>query len=120
MDPIAYFPGFVATVTPMVLLLLLPVLPVRQAIRVAKGKQVESINSALQRLGAEQTMDARMRAPGSLAPVNELLHFRREIQAVPEWPFDVSLAGRMAFYLIIPPLTWVGAALIERFVDAFL
>jgi hypothetical protein len=28
--------------------------------------------------------------------------------------------ARLGFYLIIPPLTWVGAALIENVVEAFL
>ena len=37
-----------------------------------------------------------------------------------EWPFDVGVMTRLAFYLVIPPLTWVGAALIENAVDALL
>ena len=28
--------------------------------------------------------------------------------------------GRLAIYLIIPPLTWIGAALIEILIDAAL
>ena len=55
-----------------------------------------------------------VRAYGDLAP---LLLYRREITAAPEWPFDTSVMGRLALYLVIPPLTWVGAALIEMLVD---
>jgi len=36
---------------------------------------------------------------------------------VSEWPFDVGVITRLGLYLIIPPLTWIGAVLIERLVD---
>jgi hypothetical protein len=39
---------------------------------------------------------------------------------VPEWPFDIGLLARLLLYLILPPLTWVGAALIENLVDSVL
>ena len=52
---------------------------------------------------------------GDLAPV---LIYRREIAEASEWPFDMSVMGRLALYLIIPPLTWIGAALIEILIDS--
>ena len=36
------------------------------------------------------------------------------------WPFDTGALTRLSLYLIIPPLTWAGAALIERLVDSAL
>ena len=49
-----------------------------------------------------------------------LLNYRREIVQVSTWPFDVGNMTRLAFYLIIPPLTWAGAALIENVVTSLL
>ena len=43
--------------------------------------------------------------------------YRREIAQASTWPFDSSNLTRLLFYLIIPPLTWAGAALIENLVD---
>jgi hypothetical protein len=42
------------------------------------------------------------------------------VQRVSDWPLDIGALSQLAFYLIIPPLTWVGAALIENVVDALL
>jgi hypothetical protein len=50
---------------------------------------------------------------------NPYLVYRREIAAVHEWPFDAGIATRLAFYLIIPPATWLGAALIGVAVRRF-
>ena len=48
-----------------------------------------------------------------------LLALRREVLNTPEWPVDLSLLARLSLYLIIVPLTWIGAALIENIVDVF-
>jgi len=42
------------------------------------------------------------------------------VPPVREWPFDVSVAARLAVYLVIPLVSWAGAALVERAVNAFL
>ncbi|MGD8417313.1 MAG: hypothetical protein PVH91_09665 [Pseudomonadales bacterium] len=36
------------------------------------------------------------------------------------WPLDLSLVSRVAVYLVIPPLAWVGAAVVENVVQRFL
>ena len=35
-------------------------------------------------------------------------------------PIDGTNLLRIAFYLLLPPLTWVGAALVENVVELFL
>jgi hypothetical protein len=45
---------------------------------------------------------------------------RREVQQVSTWPFDGTNLFRIAFYLLLIPLTWVGAALVENLVELFL
>ena len=56
----------------------------------------------------------------NLSAVTRLLIYRREIQQAPEWPFDMPALTRLGLYLILPPLTWVAAALIENLVDKLL
>jgi hypothetical protein len=48
-----------------------------------------------------------------------LLTLRREVHGITEWPVDVGLLARLGLYLVIVPLTWIGAALIENIVDVF-
>lgn len=49
----------------------------------------------------------------------ELLAYRREVSALPEWPLDVPVLARFTLYLVIAPASWIAAALVERLIDAW-
>jgi hypothetical protein len=106
-------PGLVAASAPLVALLLLPVWHVHQAIRTRKAAELSAIDERVAALGDTRHggREEEIRA------CNELLDYRDHIQRVPDWPVDVGAVSRLLLYLIIPPLTWVGAALIENVVD---
>ena len=107
-------PGLIATAIPMVALFALPAWPIHR--RIARAKRVE-----LQRIGGWiSTLRGSSPAPTELAELDRLaplLSYRAEIERVSEWPFNAGLLTRLGFYLIIPPLTWVGAALVEFFLE---
>jgi hypothetical protein len=42
------------------------------------------------------------------------------MQQASKWPFDMPTLTRLGLYLILPPLTWVAAALIENLVEKLL
>lgn len=115
LNPAAYLPGLLATGIPMVLLAALPVWPVHRRIAAAKRTALREVNAAL---AAAPQPDPHRAA--SLDPLTPLLTYRRELLAVSEWPFDLGVVTRLLLYLIIVPLTWVGAALIEQVVEALL
>jgi len=52
--------------------------------------------------------------------MSPLLSYRREVLGTREWPFDLGVVTRLGLYLVIVPLTWIGAALIENVVDLFI
>ncbi|MGE0626099.1 MAG: hypothetical protein AB7I04_16710 [Pseudomonadales bacterium] len=112
---LAYVPGLIATTVPLIYLFAAPVWPVHRRIVAAKRAELDRIGSLVRSVAGRDAQSVR--AYGDLAP---LLVYRREIAAAPEWPFDSTVMGRLALYLVIPPLTWVGAALIELLVDSAL
>jgi len=112
---IVFLPGLIATVVPMIVLALLPIWPLHRRLKMAKQSTLAQLN--------QQIASFPLPAADAPQPIGELLPllgYRREVQALPEWPFDMRTLGRLALYLIIPPLTWVGAALIENVVNAML
>jgi len=111
---ITFAPGLLATGIPMIFLFLLPVLPIHRRIVVTKRRALDRVNRDINLISgvSEQTDVAQYTA------LQPLLTYRTEITSAPEWPFDTSVMGRLALYLIIPPLTWIGAALIEILVDS--
>jgi hypothetical protein len=111
---VTFVPGLIATGVPMVFVFLLPILPVHHRVVAAKRAELERVSAEIEILSP---VEDESKPYDRLTP---LLTYRREIAAIPEWPFDTSVVGRLAIYLIIPPLTWIGAALIEILVDAAL
>jgi hypothetical protein len=53
-------------------------------------------------------------------PLGELIVYRQFVDDLSEWPFDVSTVLRLLLYLLIPLVSWLGGALVERSVDTLL
>jgi hypothetical protein len=113
-DAISFVPGLIATMVPMFVLAVLPVWPLHVRLRAAKRELLADVNARLSLASVPQG------AIGDVVALAPLLSWRREVTALPDWPFDIGIVGRLALYLIIPPLTWVGAALIQHVVETFL
>jgi hypothetical protein len=108
-------PGFVATTLTVLALFLLPVWPLHERLQAAKQTELAEINHHLECLRPEAT--TALDDTDGIDQVNRLLLYRREIQQVSEWPFDIPALTQLGLYLIIPPLTWVASAFIEKLVD---
>ena len=112
---IAVLPGLFAVIVPMVLIFLVPLLPIRKRLQQCKLQELDLIQNRINELTLGQIKLVENSA--TLSQLQPLLDYRREILQVPEWPFDSPVIFRLLFYLFIPPMTWVGAAIIERLVD---
>lgn len=112
---IAALPGFLVTLTSLVYLFIRSTLPLHRRLSRVKEEQLRLINNRIQQLRKGAADDAP--AGQQLIELQALLDHRTYLQACPEWPFKVTTVVRWSLYLLIPPLTWVGAALIENVVD---
>lgn len=108
-DPWTTIPPVIVTTAVLVFLLIGPVWPVHRAIQFAKGEELALLQ---ERINAQRSEDK-----SDFAALTGLLGYRREILDTTEWPFDLSIMTRFGLYLVIVPLTWIGAALIENLVD---
>ncbi len=107
-------PGLIPTTAALVFLFLAPIWPIHQALRGIKRSELDRVQGEINAIrGNGGSVQDYVR----LTP---LLAYRREIASTPEWPFDLSIVARFGLYLIIVPLTWIGAALIENLVDIFI
>ncbi len=115
LSAIASIPGLITTTIPMLFLFAMPLMPIHRAIAATKAAEIERLDGQLAALTEAKQKDSELLA--RLAP---LLAYRREIESVREWPFDTGVSSRLAFYLVIPPITWIGSAVIQHFVDSAL
>ena len=110
-------PGAIATLGPLIGLFFIPIWPVHRRLAAAKQAELEQVNGQLEsrlealgpQIGFEQANE--------LAP---LINYRREVNEAPTWPFEGGNMGRILLYMVIPPLTWIAAALMENLVDSML
>lgn len=113
-DPWTTIPGLLLTGLPLAYLFAAPTWPVHRALHNAKKHELQRLRTQIRQLrqgNPDATADPTLCA---------LLIYRREIVEAPEWPFDISIVARLGLYLVIVPLTWIGAALIENVVDLFI
>lgn len=102
-----YQAGFAVGVPVSVVVLLLPMAGIRSSLAVAKSTELDLVNRDIQSHS------------GSRVELELLLAYRDRVLGTSPWPMDMKLMSRAAFYLVIPPLAWVGAALVERLVEQF-
>jgi hypothetical protein len=118
MNQMEILPGAIATIGPLVAIFFIPIWPIHRRLVVMKEKKMGDLNDKVEAcLDAMAGVDSEARMLEQLAP---LLTYRREIAKVSTWPFDIGNVTRLLMYLVIPPLTWVAAALIENLVDSLL
>jgi len=105
-------PAMALTIPAVIAMVLLPLASARKQIKKQKLQRLEAVDQAIRRLPNPQSLI-------DMQSLNTLLTQRAHLEKVSTWPFNLDNAGRLLFYMFIPPLTWVGAALIERLVDGF-
>ena len=104
-----YLPGFIVAIPSALALFMLPLTGIRASIRQAKQKQVALIDEQLSASPIHE-----------LAQRESLLAHRERFSNTSDWPIDFRIVSRVLFYLFIPPLAWIGAALVENLVDQFI
>ncbi len=94
-------------------LLILPMLSLQRRLLAHKKEFLQEMN--------RQVSDAaRVVGPDSLTQIELLMQHRDRIQHTSAWPIDLSIASRLMLYLVIPPLAWLGAAIVEVGLDKIL
>ena len=111
-------PGVIAVLVPLVVMFVIPVWPVHQRLSAMKAAELAALTD---KIGGYLNVNGGVDLePENLQQLSPLLSYRREIAEVSTWPFDIGNLTTLMLYLIIPPMTWIGAALIENLVDSLL
>jgi hypothetical protein len=94
-------------------LFLLPMLSIHRRLAHARTQYVEEMNSQIASASRELESEA-------IQKLELLLQHRDRVRESMTWPLDWTIYSRLAFYVILPPLAWLGAAFVEFGVDRML
>jgi hypothetical protein len=98
---------------------LLPVWGIHRAIQAEKHREQDRVLAAI--AGDSTALEASpLAAHASALTGVTLLDYLEKVDRVREWPFDASALRRLGLYLLIPPLGWLGGALVERSLERVL
>ncbi len=114
---------FVLYLSPMlalaVLALVVPSRGIHRQIRAAKRAEIQRVQDVI--AGNRGALaDSPLAREDRALSVVDLVTWRNTVAQIREWPFDAAALGRFGLYLLIPVVSWVGGALVERFVNAVL
>lgn len=98
---------------------LLPVWGIHRAIQVEKQRERDRVLAAI--AGDSAALEASpLAAHASALTGVTLLDYLEKVDRVREWSFDASPLRRLGLYLLVPPLGWLGGALVERTLERVL
>jgi hypothetical protein len=101
----------IAVAAPAALALLVrPMWELHKRMALRKEELMLQINGAILHASEDTTLE-------HIRLLEDLLQRRDRVRAQHTWPLDISIWRRLVFYILIPPLAWVGAALMEVIVN---
>ncbi|MEE4279365.1 MAG: hypothetical protein V2I82_12930 [Halieaceae bacterium] len=56
--------------------------------------------------------------PATLRDMDTILDMRERVAQAPGWPLDLAGVRRILLYIVLPPLTWAAAAIVEMMIDS--
>ena len=86
----------------------------KDRMRFEKAQELNSINAALS--GNTRALESSLLIGEDHPSKMDLLMYRDRITAIKEWPFTDRIRA-LVLFVILPPMTWVIAALIEIVIE---
>ena len=111
--PDNYSKAVIILVPAIIYLALYPVWGIHKRMAGMRQQQLDELNRLIR--DASKSL-----APEQVNQLEVLLQRRERVTASPAWPIDLGTVQRFLFYIIIPPLAWVGAALVEFVLDGII
>lgn len=108
-----YVNGLLVGIPGALFLVNLPIWSLHLRLKTMKKLAIEEIDQAIAVAGRGLDIE-------QLESLNALLDRREFMKGLRSWPMDWSTFSKLVLYVFIPPLAWIGAALVEFMLDSFL
>ncbi len=97
----------------------LPAWSIHERIRDEKQRELDRVADAL-RGDASALKQSAIGAHAESVGAIDLLDYKRHVEAVREWPFDLGVLWRVLLYSAIPVGGWIAGAFVERAIERLL
>ena len=93
----------------------LPLRGIRRRIREARTAALTQLDAQYDAISQGGLTAAE---PQQLSAMDTVLDMRERVAQAPGWPMNLAGVRRILLYVVLPPLTWAAAALVEMLIDA--
>jgi hypothetical protein len=108
-----YLTAFIIALPAGAALLIMPMWSLHKRMAKRKGELLAEVT-------AEITSTPETTTAAAIEKLEALLQRRDRVRALRSWPLDIGFWSRLGFYVLIPPLAWVAAAIVEVGVERML
>lgn len=103
-----FVPALIATTPVALAVLALPILGVHRGVVAAKDAELDRLTARFD--GCDRDSEQYLL----------LAMYRRQVVDTSEWPLSLGSVSRVVVYVVIPPLAWIAAAVVENLVSNLL
>ena len=107
--------GIAASLLSLVGIVALPLRGIRRRIRETRTAALQQLDARYDAISRDGLTSAE---PQQLSAMDTLLDMRERVAQAPGWPMDLAGVRRILLYVVLPPLTWAAAALVEMLIDS--
>jgi len=93
----------------------MPLRGIRRRIRETRTAALQQLDARYDAISRDGLTSAE---PQQLSAMDTLLDMRERVAQAPGWPMDLAGVRRILLYVVLPPLTWAAAALVEMLIDS--
>ncbi|MEM1141856.1 MAG: hypothetical protein AAGI88_04660 [Pseudomonadota bacterium] len=109
--------GIAASVVTLVGIVVFPLRGIRGRIRETRQASLAALDARIESLDLEDVASASVQV---MDEMDTVLDMRERVARAPGWPLDLAGVRRILFYIVLPPLTWAAAAIVEMLIDSAL
>jgi hypothetical protein len=102
-----YDVGMLVGVPAAIVLFIVPLWGLHRNIKQSKAERLQTLRERLDEVDRQD-----------VAELETLTSHIDRVRSIPNWPVDLQTVTRVFGYVIIPPVAWVGAALVENLVNS--
>lgn len=107
--------GMAATMVSLFILFFPPLVGIRRRIREVRSATLAELDHRIDDLYTDRIASADAER---LFELDAVLDIRERVARASAWPLDLDGVRRILLYVVLPPLTWAAAALVEMLIDS--
>ena len=90
---------------------------IRVRIRETRQESLAALDARIESLDIGDVANASVKV---MDEMDTVLDMRERVARAPGWPLDLAGVRRILLYIVLPPLTWAAAAIVEMLIDSAL